>query len=148
MLMILQITLICTKSRSGIEPAKTAAGDVMLVIRLSPIFISDFQKSIVNIQQYQDTTLEVNLVPVQSMAQKNITIDSAWFEGPVFLFLIKPINYSSKLKTIVQKIVEQVKISFLKDGQEKPVAITDIPANGTVTDTVNLTIEKSGWHTW
>ena len=112
--------------------------------RLSYI-ISDFQKSIVNIQQYQDTTMEVNLVPVQSMAQKNISVDSAWFEGPVPFF-----NQTNKLLVKVKnnspEEVEQVKISFLKDGQEKPVAITDIPANGTVTDTVNMTIEKSGWH--
>lgn len=111
--------------------------------RLSYI-ISDFQKSIVDIQQYQDTTLEVNLIPVQSVAPKNITIDSAWFEGPI-PFLNQTNKLIVKVRNNSPEDVEQIKISFLKDGQEKPVAIRDISANGTVTDTVNLTIDKSGW---
>ncbi|MBK7635792.1 MAG: BatA and WFA domain-containing protein [Saprospiraceae bacterium] len=113
--------------------------------RLSYI-ISDFQQSIVNLQGYQDTTMEINLVPVQSTAQKNVTIDSAWFEGPI-PFLNQTNKLLVKVKNNSPEDIEQVKISFLKEGQEKPVAIRDIAANSTVTDTVNLTIDKSGWHT-
>lgn len=113
--------------------------------RLSYI-LSDFQKSIVNLQEYRDTTMEINMVPVQSTTQKNVTIDSAWFEGPI-PFLNQTNKLLVKVKNNSPEDIEQVKISFLKDGQEKPVAIRDIAANSTVTDTVNLTIDKSGWHT-
>jgi len=41
--------------------------------------ISDFQKNITDIESYTDTTLEVNMVPLQSVQEKNISIDSAWF---------------------------------------------------------------------
>ncbi|MFZ1749713.1 MAG: BatA domain-containing protein, partial [Saprospiraceae bacterium] len=107
--------------------------------------VSDFQQSITNLENYQDTTIEVNLLPIQSAQLKNISVDSAWFDGP-----IPVINQNNKLvirvKNNSQEDAEQVKISFKKDGQDKPVAILDIPANGSMTDTISINVDKPGWH--
>ncbi|HMG14917.1 MAG TPA: BatA domain-containing protein, partial [Saprospiraceae bacterium] len=45
--------------------------------------ISDFQKNISDLSAYKDTLIEVNLIPLQSVEEKNIAIDSCWFEVPV-----------------------------------------------------------------
>lgn len=106
--------------------------------------ISDFQRSISDLTVIQDTTIEVNLLPVQTSQQKNISIDSVWFDGPIpFL------NQNNKLVVRVRnnsgEDAEQVKLSFKKDGQEKPIGIKDIPANSAITDTVIVNVDKSGW---
>lgn len=106
--------------------------------------ISDFQRSISDLSVIQDTTIEVNLLPVQASQQKNISIDSVWFDGPIpFL------NQNNKLVVRVRnnsgEDAEQVKLSFKQDGQEKPIGIRDIPANSTITDTVIVNVDKSGW---
>ena len=107
--------------------------------------ISDFQKSITDFETYQDTSVEINLLPIQTSQQKNLSLDSVWFDGP-----IPVLNQKNKLVVRVRnnsgEDAEQVKLQFKKDGQEKPISIRDIPANSTITDTVVVTVEKAGWH--
>lgn len=106
--------------------------------------ISDFQKAILPAETIQDTTVEINFLPIQTNQFGNVSIDSVWFEGPIpFL------NQNNKLfirsKNNGNKTAEQVKISFSKDGQEKPVSVHDIEANATTVDTINIALAKSGW---
>ncbi len=106
--------------------------------------ISDFQKSITPIDITKDTTVEINLVPLQTLRQKNLSIDSVWFDGPI-PFLNQNNKLIVKVRNHSNEEAEQVKLSFKKDGQEKPIGIRDIAANGFITDTVNVTVDKSGW---
>jgi len=107
--------------------------------------ISDFQKSISDYDVFRDTSFEINLLPLQTSQQKNLSVDSLWFDGPIPFF-----NQNNKLVVRIKnnsgENAEQVKISFKKDGQEKPIGIRDIPANSYITDTVVINIDKSGWH--
>ena len=107
--------------------------------------VSDFQKNITDIEAYQDTTVEVNLVPLQSVQEKNISIDSCWFDAPVQM-----INQTNKLVVRVKnhsnEAAENLRLSLKYDGQEKPVGTLSLPAGGTAIDTVNLTIQHTGWH--
>ena len=107
--------------------------------------ISDFQKNITDIEAYQDTTVEVNLVPLQSVQEKNISIDSCWFDAPVQM-----VNQTNKLVVRVKnhsnEAAENLRLSLKYDGQEKPVGTLSLPANGTAIDTINLTIQHTGWH--
>ncbi len=117
---------------------ETASGNKISYI------ISDFQKSISDYQSFQDTTMEINLLPVQTVQQKNVTLDSVWFDGPVPF-----INQNNKLivrvKNNSNEDAEQVKLSLKKDGQVRPIGIRDIPASQYITDTVEVSVEKSGW---
>jgi hypothetical protein len=106
--------------------------------------ISDFQKSITPQNVTQDTSVEINLVPLQTLRQKNLSVDSVWFDGPI-PFLNQNNKLIVKVRNHSNEEAEQVKLSFKKDGQDKPIGIRDIPANGFVTDTVNVTVDKSGW---
>ena len=107
--------------------------------------ISDFQKNITDIQNYADTTGEVNLVPLQSVQEKNISVDSCWFDAPVQM-----VNQTNKLVIRVRNHsdapAENLRLSLQYDGQEKPVGTLSIPANSYVIDTVALTIQRTGWH--
>lgn len=107
--------------------------------------ISDFQTSINDLQQISDTVSEINLVPVQSLQQRNVSIDSVWFESQIPM-LHQDNKLIIRVKNHDQQDAEQVRISLLMDKEEKPVGIRDIPANGEVTDTVSLVLQSPGIH--
>ncbi len=107
--------------------------------------ISDFQKNISDFENFQDTTLEVNLVSLQPIQERNISIDSCWFDAPVQM-----INQTNTLiisvKNHSDQDVENIRLSLRHEGQVKPVGTLSIPALSSVTDTVNITILRTGWH--
>jgi len=107
--------------------------------------ISDFQKSINDIEGINDTVSEVNLVPVQSLQQRNVSIDSVWFESQIPM-MHQENKLIIRVKNHDQQDAEQIRISLLKDKEEKPVGIRDIPANGEVTDTISLVLQSPGIH--
>lgn len=107
--------------------------------------ISDFQENTVDLNEVQDTTLEVNLVPLQAVQERNVAIDSAWFEAPVQMLnqtnalLVSVRNYSDEE-------ADNVRVSIRYEGQTKPVGTMTIPARSAVIDTVPITILRTGWH--
>lgn len=107
--------------------------------------ISDFQESINDLASYSDSTAELNLLPLQSVQEKNVSLDSVWLESPVPMLnqnnklLVKITNHSNEE-------VEGVRLSMIKDDQEKPEGIFDIPAQTSVNDTINVSLLKAGWH--
>ena len=107
--------------------------------------ISDFQESINDLGLIQDTSVEINLLPLQAVQEKNVSLDSVWLESPVPM-----INQSNKLLVKVtnhsDEEVEGVRLSMIKDGQEKPEGTYNIPARTSVNDTINLSLLKAGWH--
>jgi len=84
-------------------------------------------------------------LPLQSVQEKNIAIDSCWFDSPVRMrnqtnpLVVKIKNYS-------QEDAENVRLALNLDGQIKPVGTMSIPSGQVVTDTVNVTILRNGWH--
>ena len=44
--------------------------------------ISDFQKNVTDIQNYPDTTVETNLVPLESVQERNISMNPSLFHWP------------------------------------------------------------------
>jgi hypothetical protein len=107
--------------------------------------VSDFQQNITDLQTWTDTTMEISLVPLQSVRQSNISIDTAWFESPVQM-----LNQNSRLFVRVRnwsdEPAENIRLSFQHEGQSKPVGSFTIPARGAVLDTVNFPILRTGWH--
>ena len=107
--------------------------------------LSDFQKNVTDIPNFKDTTLDINLVPLTAVQEKNIAIDSAWFESPMQMMgqtnplIVRVTNYTSEN-------AENVKLSLKLDGQDKPVGLLNIKAHSSVEDTINITILRTGWH--
>jgi hypothetical protein len=105
--------------------------------------ISDFQKSITDLDQWKDSSMVVNLLPIQASFQKNVSVDSVWFDAPVPI-----VNQNNKLVVRLQnhgdEDAEGIKSTITIDGQDRPIGIKTIPAFGSVADTVNLTLNSAG----
>ncbi|HFA51456.1 MAG TPA: hypothetical protein ENJ95_20780 [Bacteroidetes bacterium] len=106
--------------------------------------ISDFQKNITDLGGFTDTLVQVNLVPLQAVQESNVSIDSAWFEAPVQM-LNQPNPLVVKIKNWSNENADNVRLSVTYDGEVKPVGELSIPASSSVTDTVNISIRKTGW---
>ncbi len=109
--------------------------------------ISDFQKNITDIDNkvLQDTTVEVNIVPLQSVQKRNIAIDSCWFEAPVQM-LNQTNALIVKIRNLNDEDADDVRLTLNLDGQIKPVGGMNIKARSAAYDTVNVTILRTGWH--
>ena len=107
--------------------------------------ISDFQKNITDFENFKDTTLEVNLIPLQSVQEKNISIDSAWFDSPVQM-MNQTNTLVIRVKNHSDREAENIRLSLKHEGQVKPVGTLTIPPRASKTDTINITILRTGWH--
>ena len=106
--------------------------------------ISDFQKNISDLQQLTDTSMQVNLVPLQAVKENNVSIDSAWFDAPVQM-LNQPNPLVVKVKNWGNENADNVRLSVKYGGEVKPVGELSIPALSSVIDTVNISIRNTGW---
>jgi len=87
--------------------------------------ISDFQKSIVNIDQIKnDTNITFNLVELKAAQKNNIYIDTCWFETPVRQF-----NQVEKLHVLIKNSSDNklennsIKL-FINDIQKTPASFS------------------------
>lgn len=133
------------KKLSNVLSRQRQALETSSVVQQISYIISDFQKNISDIEAYQDTSTDLVLIPLQSVQEKNISIDSAWFTTPVQIInqtnslVVKVVNHSAE-------DIENIRLSFQHQGQEKPIGSLSIPANGRVIDTVDIPVLKTGWH--
>ena len=85
--------------------------------------VSDFQKSIVNIDKIKnDTAISFNFVPLIAVQKDNVYIDTCWFETPVRQF-----NQVEKLhvriKNVSDKVLENNSIKlFINEIQKTPAS--------------------------
>lgn len=104
--------------------------------------ISDFQKNIVDFKC--DSSMSINLLPVQPERQQNLYIDSAWLDQPA-LYADKPASLLVKVANASEKKVENARLTLSLDGQVKAIADYSVDAGMSVLDTVNFTIRDTGW---
>ena len=106
--------------------------------------ISDFQKSTVENTTSVDTSLEVNFVQIQSVKENNVAIDSVWIEAGV-AFQSQSNRLLVKIQNYGEETVENVRLSIVFNGQEKPEGRLTIPGRSTITDTIVMSIFEPGW---
>ena len=110
--------------------------------KISTFIISDFQKEITDLEDTYD--FDMTLVPMGTVQERNLSIDSCWFESPVLLkgqsarIFVRVRNYDDNP-------AENIRLSLQYEGEMKPIGSLNVPANGTVTDTVSILISSSGW---
>ncbi len=106
--------------------------------------ISDFQRNITDLQNWQDTSVDISLIPLQSVRERNVGIDSAWFEAPVPL-----LNQNNRLlvrvKNFSDEDLDNVRLTVTYQDQQKPEGVLAIPARTSVIDSVNITVTEPGW---
>lgn len=106
--------------------------------------ISDFQRNVTDLDAEQlDTSVQVNLVPLTAVRERNVGIDSVWFEAPVpqlnqnNLLLVRVRNYGDEE-------LDNVRLTLGYNGQNKPEGTLTIPADAYVVDSVYLNITTPG----
>lgn len=107
--------------------------------------VSDFQKNITDLERYEDTTVQVNLVPLQSVQSQNVAIDSAWFQSPV-QSLNQPNPMVVKVRNWSDREIPNVRMSLNVANQTRPVGTLTIPAQTSVYDTIDVPVLQTGWY--
>ena len=106
--------------------------------------ISDFQQGMQAELDNMDSLAKTYLMPIRSPILNNVSIDSVWFERPVIIQ-----NQASKLFVSVtnhgEGAVENTRLSYTEDGENKPLGQLNIPAGAQITDTIALTFENGGY---
>jgi hypothetical protein len=108
--------------------------------------ISDFQQNMVEGTLAADRLdAEVNIIPLNSIEQNNVSIDTAYFESAIPLA-----GQTSRLVVKVsnqgRQAVEGLQISLEAEGQIRPVGTLYIDANSQKQDTIGFILQKVGWH--
>jgi hypothetical protein len=77
--------------------------------------------------------------------EKNVAIDSAWFESPV-----QSLNQTSALFFSIHNYApedaDNIRVTISIDGQERPEGTLDISSGQVKIDTAMITVLKTGWH--
>ena len=96
--------------------------------RLKELYIvSDFQKNISDLEMYQDSTIDLTIVPLQSVQNQNVAIDSAWFQSPV-QSLNQPNPLIVKVRNLSKKEILGLRMSLQIDNQTRPLGTLNLPA--------------------
>jgi len=108
--------------------------------------ISDFQQNMVEGSLAAERLdAEVNIIPLRSIEQNNVSIDTAYFESAIPLA-----GQTSRLVVKVsnqgRQAVEGLQISLEAEGQIRPVGTLYIDANSQKLDTIGFILQKVGWH--
>ena len=107
--------------------------------------ISDFQQNITDFELSSDTLFTQHLIPLQSVQEKNVSIDSVWFAAPVPM-VNQPNPMLIRLKNFSDESLEDIQMTLEHEGQTRPLGTIRIPPNATVVDTINFSILNTGWH--
>ena len=106
--------------------------------------ISDFQRNVSDFADLApDTAVALTLLPLRAVRERNVSIDSVWFDAPVpqlnqnNVLLVRVTNYGSE-------DLDNIRLSLNYGGQNKPEGTLSVPAGGSVTDTVLLNIAQPG----
>lgn len=105
-------------------------------------FISDFQKNMIT--PVTDTSFIAHFLPLQGNREKNIYVDSCWFEQPIFT-----LNTANKLivrlKNAGTTKADKIRVSVKINDAVKAIDDLDIPAESSVLDTFNIAVSQPGW---
>ena len=93
----------------------------------SAYVISDFQKNISDFENFSDTIMEMNLIPLQSVQERNISIDTAYFDSPVQM-LNQTNTLVIKVRNHSDDVAENIRLSLKHDGQTKPCLLYTSPS--------------------
>ena len=107
--------------------------------------ITDFQSNISDLKSVRDTSIDISLIPMRSVQERNVSIDSVWFDSPVQI-LNQPASLLVKISNRSDVESEEIRLSLLHDGQTKPAGALRIPPRSSRMDTVSFTILHPGWH--
>jgi len=107
--------------------------------------ISDFQRSVTDLDVVSnDSSLQINLVPLLPSTSKNIFIDTCSLATP-FVQLNTPNELTIRLKNISDEDVENVPVKLFINGAQRSLTSITIPANAEAESKLSFSIITPGW---
>ncbi len=107
--------------------------------------ISDFQESAADFDQQRiDSMFPLYLVPVQTVEENNLSIDTCYFASPIQIpgqvnaLIYKVTNYG-------KSDAADVRMSYEVNGQQFPANPLSIAAGESIQDTLAVKISSTGW---
>ena len=105
-------------------------------------FISDFQKNM--LAKSEDTSFVQHFLPIKGNPEKNLFVDSCWFEQPVFT-----LNSTNKLIVRIKNAgtsqADKIRVSIKINDAVKAIDDISIPSESSIVDSFNFTITQAGW---
>jgi hypothetical protein len=107
--------------------------------------VSDFQKSTWDAEKLRnDTNIAYHLIPVIAEEQKNLYIDSCWFDSPVRK-LNRPEYMHVRIRNASSQEYSNIPMKLFINGQQKTPSSFSIGANGKVDTVIAFTVREPGW---
>ena len=107
-------------------------------------FISDFQKNQFDFTPLQhDTTLLSFLLPVENKGMNNISMDSCWFDMPVFQVGYN-VGVTVRIKNNSPEEVVKLPVKLYINNEQRALGAVDIKPKSYTDYTLNYTIQHSG----
>ncbi len=145
-----------TKNLQKLSPSSKSQNLASIIKRQTSAFeqttfngyiISDFQKSQYVFEDIKvDSNTEYTFIPIEPVLEKNVSIDSIWFQNP-----IHRINQAEEVHVRVYNHsnteARQVRTSLVIDDVQKSFSNLNIPANSYVDTFLVFNTKVSGWHT-
>lgn len=107
--------------------------------------ISDFQKAFTGVESPAPASgIEFNLIPLSGNALRNLYIDSAWFESPVF----QPgqtLNLMVRIKNSGDERLEGGTVLLKLNGIQKSISGFDIAGGETKNIRMGFSVNQTGW---
>jgi hypothetical protein len=112
----------------------------------STYIISDFQKSISNIEEIKaDTALSCYFIPVSPVQSKNLYIDSCWFSTPIRQ-LNRPEELKLRIKNNSDEDYENIPVKLMLNGTQKALASFSVAAQSETEVPLSFTLSETGLH--
>lgn len=106
--------------------------------------LSDFQEGFTD-AIVTDTNYTIYFVPLATVNEKNVFVDSVWFANPI-QFLNQAQNLLVRIKNSGSVEVDRSQLTLRINDQVKSIKEFSLEAGETAIDTVNFMITETGWH--
>jgi hypothetical protein len=107
-------------------------------------FISDFQKNQFDFTPLlRDSTLLSFLIPIENKGMNNISIDSCWFDMPVFQ-VGHNVGITVRISNYGKEEVVKLPVKLYINNEQRALGAVDIKPNSYTDYTLNYTIQHSG----
>ena len=107
--------------------------------------ISDFQKSVTDLDHVtNDSSLQINLVPLLPSTSKNIFIDTCSLATP-FVQLNSQNELTIRMQNISDDDVENVPVKLFINGSQRSLTSLTLPAHSSAETKLSFSISSPGW---
>lgn len=109
-------------------------------------WVSDFQKSTSgDLSKLElDTTVQLNLIPVQTEEIKNVFVDSVWLETP-FLRKQQRNVLNVKISNSGNELVENLPVKLMLNDTQVSATSVNLPANGSEDIAFDFSLNEDGY---